>query len=108
MWQNEYRTRRLLAKLNRTNVDRVVRVAVPADYYDFVGADRATRRVVDAIKDRRERAIDRTLGYSFSQLLTSGGWTKEQADAWLAADAEAPSVYDVIAAALGQPAQVAA
>ena len=64
-WHREPRSRRLLAKLNRTNVRRVTRVAVPCDYYDFVGEDRATQRVIRALEARRTRAIERALGCPF-------------------------------------------
>lgn len=64
-WHLEPRSRFLLGKLNRTNVERVTRVAIPADYYDYVGADRSAQRVIKALEARRKRAIERQLGCPF-------------------------------------------
>lgn len=66
-WHQQYRSRLLLAKLSRDNVERVTRVAVPADYTDYVGADRATRRIFDRLEARRLRAIEFALGCSFAE-----------------------------------------
>lgn len=64
-WHLEYGSRRLLARLNRGNTERVTRVAIPADYHDYVGADKDTRRVLKALEARRTRAIERKLGCDF-------------------------------------------
>lgn len=60
-WHLEPRSKRLLAKLNSSNVERVTRVAIPADYVDYVGVDKETRRVIKALSARRDRAIERHL-----------------------------------------------
>lgn len=64
-WHLEPRSRRLLAKLNAGNVERVTRVSIPADYHDYVGTDKAARRVLKALHTRRERAIEFHLGCDF-------------------------------------------
>lgn len=64
-WHLEPRSRRLLAKLNRGNTERVTRAAIPADYHDYVGADKDARRVLKALEARRTRAIEFHLGCDF-------------------------------------------
>lgn len=64
-WHLEPRSRRLLAQLNSGNVDRVTRVSIPADFNEYVGADKAARRVFKALEGRRTRAIERHLGSDF-------------------------------------------
>jgi len=66
-WHLEPRSRRLLAKLNRTNVSPITRVFFPADYTVYVGNDDATRRVLEALENRRLRAIERHLGCAFRE-----------------------------------------
>ncbi len=64
-WHLEPRSRRLLKKINRGNVSPVTRVFFPTDYTVYVGNDKATRRVLDALEARRTRAIERHLGCDF-------------------------------------------
>ncbi len=64
-WHLEPRSRRLLKKINRSNVSPVTRVFFPADYTVYVGNDKATRRVLGALEARRTRAIERHLGCDF-------------------------------------------
>lgn len=64
-WHKEPRSRRLLAQLNKDNVERVTRVFFPADFHDYVGTNKAARRILTLLENRRDRAIDRVVGSSF-------------------------------------------
>ena len=64
-WHKEPRSRRLLARLNKTNVTLVKRVFFPADYYDYVGTNKDARRALSLLENRRDRAIDRAVHRAF-------------------------------------------
>jgi hypothetical protein len=94
-WHTEYRSRKLIEKLDPSNVSKHLRVAIPADYFIYVGDDEATRRTLSALKDRRQRAVERAFGARFEDLETS-----DQCRDYLALDAQAPEVDAVIEEAL--------
>ena len=94
-WHLEPRSKRLLAKLNAANTERVLRVAVPADYYDYVGTDKVARRVLAALQARRDRAIERHLGCTFDEACADRSRREEV----LAALEAAPEVSAVVGAA---------
>lgn len=102
-WHHEPRSRRLLAKLNKGNTIRVTRVAIPADYTDVVGADRAASRALKALQARRDRAIDRALGCPFHEAASDNSRHPEI----MAVLESAPDVNVVVLQALAG-AQVAA
>jgi hypothetical protein len=79
-WQNEYRSRKLIAKLVTQRVEIAKRVFFPADYDVLVGLDKDARRTIDALKARRQRATERHLGATFDELNNSGR-TREYLDA---------------------------
>lgn len=94
-WQQERRTRQLIAKLDRTRVERVKRIAVPCDFHAFVGVDRAAQRTLAAIEARRTRAVERHVGGTFAELNAVGrGWD------YLNADELARNVHDVLVEAI--------
>jgi hypothetical protein len=66
-WHREPRSRKLLAKLDSSCVTQVERVSIPADFYEYVGADDAACRVFRLLENRRTRAIERALGCSFDE-----------------------------------------
>lgn len=91
LWHQEPRSRRLIAKL-AGRVTRVTRVAVPNDFYAFVGVDRAAQRTLKALEARRTRAVERVAGGTFLEVEARGsGWD------YIAADRQAPTVYEVLA-----------
>ncbi|MDI3491997.1 MAG: hypothetical protein PWP11_3274 [Thauera sp.] len=64
-WHKDSRSQHLLAQLDVSRVERVKRVSVPADFHEYVGADRDARRIFKLLEARRTRAIERALGCSF-------------------------------------------
>ena len=66
-WHHEPAPAALLSQLNASRVDRVKRVAIPADYYVYVGADDDARRIFTQLQDLRMVAIERALGCSFAE-----------------------------------------
>lgn len=93
-WHTDRRSRDLIAKLNKNNVELVKRVFFPADYYVYVGVDRATRRTIAALDARRTRAVEKLAGARFSDLETN-----ELCRAYMAIDDQAPCVDSVLAEA---------
>jgi hypothetical protein len=79
-WQNEYRSRKLIAKARAQNIEVHSRVAFPADYNVLIGRDNAARRTLKALEARRQRAVERVLGGSWDELNNSGR-TREYLDA---------------------------
>jgi hypothetical protein len=65
-WHQEPEARALLAQLDRSRVDLVKAVSIPADFQHYVGADDGARRIIRQLEDLRTAAIERTLGCSFS------------------------------------------
>jgi hypothetical protein len=93
-WHTDYRSRKLIEKLNRANVERIKRIAIPADYYVYVPRGIAARRTFKALENRRLRAVERETGVHFEDLKTS-----EACREYLTIDDKAPSVDEVIEAA---------
>jgi len=94
-WHTEYRSRKLIAQLDPSKVEAHTRIAIPADYTVYVGTDDATRRTLAALKNRRQRAVERAFGARFEDLTTT-----EQCREYLALDAQAPEVDAVLAEVL--------
>lgn len=66
-WHHEPAAAALIAQLNASRVDRVKRIAIPADYHVCVGADDGARRIFTQLEDLRTAAIERALGCSFRE-----------------------------------------
>lgn len=66
-WHQEPAAAALIAQLDASRVDRVKRIAIPADYYVYVGADDDARRIFAKLEDLRNAAIERALGCSFNE-----------------------------------------
>lgn len=64
-WHQEPEARALLAQLDRSRVDLVKAVSIPADFYHYVGADDGARRIIRQLEGLRMAAIERALGCSF-------------------------------------------
>jgi hypothetical protein len=64
-WHQEPGARALLAQLDRSRVDLVKAVSIPADFYHYVGADDGARHIIRQLEGLRMAAIERTLGCSF-------------------------------------------
>ncbi len=63
-WHLEPRSRRLIAKVRDANIERVTRIAVPCDYVQYAGLDRAATRLLGLLEARRRRAVERAAGGS--------------------------------------------
>lgn len=90
-WHLEPRSKRLIAKL-KGRVEQVRQIAVPCDYFIFVGVDRAAQRTLKALEARRTRAVERVAGGAFTELNAAG-----RGLAYLNTEDQAPSVYEVLA-----------
>ena len=64
-WHLEPAAQALLSQLDASRVDRVKRIAIPADYYVYVGADDDAREILDQLEYLRTAAIEHALGCSF-------------------------------------------
>lgn len=95
-WNQESRSRHLLAKLDASRVDLVKRVSIPADFHEYVGADDAARRIFGHLENRRTRAIERTLGCSLDEACSD---RSRRAEILAVLDA-APSVSQAVGEAL--------
>lgn len=95
-WHTEPAAAALIAQLTASRVDRVKQVAVPADYYAYVGADDGARRIFSQLEDLRLAAIERTLGCSFNDACADVSRRNEV----LATLEAAPSVTQAVAEAL--------
>jgi hypothetical protein len=90
-WHLEPRSRRLLAKARAANIERVTRVAIPCDFIQYAGQDRAATRLLGLLEARRTRAVERTAGGDFRDALARG-----TAHAYIALDETAPTVAAAI------------
>jgi Ni2+-binding GTPase involved in maturation of urease and hydrogenase len=90
-WHHEPRSRKLIAKLTPDRIERVKCIAIPNDYYIYVGADRKAQRTLRALEDRRTRAVERVAGCHFSDLRTVA-----ECQAYIDIDAQAPNLYQVL------------
>ena len=66
-WHHEPAAQALLSQLNASRVERVKRIAIPADYYVYVAVDDDAREILDQLENLRTTAIERTLGCSFME-----------------------------------------
>jgi hypothetical protein len=66
-WHQEPAASALIAQLDASRVDRVKCIAIPADYYAYVGADDGARGIFTQLEGLRTAAIERTLGCSFEE-----------------------------------------
>lgn len=96
-WHTDYRAQRLIKKLDRSSVESIKRIAIPADYYVYVPRGIAARRTFKALETRRTRAVEREAGARFEDLKTS-----EACREYLAIDDRAPSLDDVLDAAFAE------
>jgi hypothetical protein len=94
MWNQEYRSRRLIAQLDRAAIRENRNVAIPADFFSLGSSDKGQRRKLEALEARRTRFIERQFGARFEDLQTS-----DQCRAYLDIDLAQPTVYDAVKAA---------
>jgi hypothetical protein len=99
-WHKEPRSRRLLARLNKNNVELVKRVFFPADFHEYVGVDRDTRRVMALLENRRERAIDRAVDSAFGLTFLEAAADGSRSAELMAILNAAPDVSAVVGEAL--------
>lgn len=95
-WHQEPEAAALIAQLDASRVDRVERIAVPADYFVYVGADDGARRIFTQLEDLRMAAIERVLGCAFLEACADRSRQDEIMDALEAA----PEVSVVVGEAL--------
>jgi hypothetical protein len=95
-WHREPRSRKLLAKLDSSQVAQVKRISIPADFYEYVGSDDTARRVFRLLENRRTRAIERALGCSFDEACAD----RSRRDEILAILDAAPTVSHAVGEAL--------
>lgn len=93
-WQNEYRSRKLIAKLDARNTEVFTRVFFPADYDVLIATTKAARRTLEALEARRVRAIERYVGGTFCELNAVGRGRE-----YLSADDLAPPVFAAVRSA---------
>lgn len=90
-WQDEYRSRKLIAKLDAQNTEVAKRVFFPADYEILVATTKAARRTLEALEARRTRTIERYAGGTFGELNAIG-----RGKEYLAADDLAAPVFAAV------------
>lgn len=95
-WHQEPEARALLAQLDRSRVDLVKAVSIPADFYHYVGADDGARHIFAQLEDLRTAAIERTLGCSFSDACAD----RSRSDEIMAVLDAAPDVSVVVGEAV--------
>lgn len=66
-WHQEPAAQALLAQLDASRVERVKRIAIPADYYVYVPIDDGAREILDQLEYLRTVAIERALGCPFME-----------------------------------------
>jgi hypothetical protein len=66
-WHQEPAAQALLSQLDASRVNRVEVVSIPANFFEYVGADDDARRIFTKLEDLRLGAIERTLGCSFNE-----------------------------------------
>lgn len=95
-WHNEPAAAALIAQLDASRVDRVEVVSIPANFYEYVGADDGARRIFRQLEDLRTAAIERALGCTFNEATAD----RSRRDEVMAALAAAPHVSTVVGEAL--------
>jgi hypothetical protein len=95
-WHHEPAASALIAQLDRSRVDLVKVISIPADFYQYVGADDGARRIFSQLEDLRMAAVERALGCSFREATSD----RSRRDEVMAALNAAPDVSIVVGEAI--------
>lgn len=93
-WHRDPIAQRIIARLDRSNVERTTRIAIPADYWVYTGKDRWSSEALIALEYIRTAAIEEDLGYAFEE--TNVDRTMARRAAYLVAMERAPEVSHVL------------
>jgi hypothetical protein len=95
-WHHEADAKALIAQLDRSRVDLVKVISIPADFHEYVGADDGARRIFSQLEDLRTAAIESALGCSFNEATAD----RSRRDEIMSVLASAPHVSIVVGEAL--------
>lgn len=99
-WHQSPIARRIIARLDRGNVERTTRIAIPADIWVYTGKDRWSSEALLALEYIRTASIELELGYAFEETNTDETLTRRVA--YLDAMDRAPEVSQVLEAAFAE------
>lgn len=95
-WHQSPIAQRIIARLDRGNVERTTRIAIPADIWVYTGKDRWSSEALLALEYIRTASIELELGYAFEETNTDETLTRRVA--YLDAMDRAPEVSQVLEA----------
>ena len=99
-WHRNPIAQRIIARLDRSNVERTTRIAIPADYWVYTGKDRWSSEALIALDYIRTAAVELEVGYAFQE--TDSDTTLTRRVAYLKADDRAPAVSQVLEEAFAE------